>query len=180
MVVCNTGAAQGADAFWSENLAKYNIKSIKWIPSIMSVEDIETGKNEIIKANKILKRNVYKYLNFLSKNWCQVKYSDVIYASGSLTKSGERGYKGFINKSKYTVVEGGTGYAVQMAINNNKPVYFYDQDNDTWMTNVNNEWVSVESVPLITTDFAGIGSTILTEKTKDAIRKLIDDSFNFS
>ena len=89
-----------------------------------------------------------KYLNFLSKNWPQAKYSSVIYASGSLTESGKRGYKGHVNKSKYTVVEGGTAYAIQMAINNNKKVYFYNQDNDTWNTWNNNKkiWEEIENV----------------------------------
>jgi hypothetical protein len=67
-----------------------------------------------------------------------------------------------------------------MAINNNKKVYFYNQDNDTWNTWNNNKkiWEEIENVPLITTDFAGIGSTILTENTEKAIKHLITASFD--
>lgn len=177
-LTCNTGDAKGADTFWVNNLKKYNIQTIQWTPYNMTKEDKIEGKLRIKKANETLCRYVDKYLDFLSKNWCQVKYSEIIYASGSLTKSGERGYKGHINKSKYTVVEGGTGYAVQMAIDSGKPVYFYDQDSDNWTHFVNNDWQVVNSPPLITKNFAGIGSTIMTENTKKAILKLMNDSFN--
>lgn len=181
MISCNTGDAQGADQFWTENLKKYSeqVKVIIWTPKNLSPNDKIEGKTEIIRANKTLCRYVDKYLNFLSKNWPQAKYSNVIYASGSLTESGKRGYKGHINKSKYTVVEGGTAYAIRMAINNNKRVYFYNQDNDTWNTweESTKTWDVIKNVPLITTDFAGIGSTILTENTKAALLKLITESF---
>lgn len=176
-MICNTGDAMGSDAFWVENLKKYNIKTIQWTPSNMKKEDFEEGKLKIKNANKTLNRYVKKHLNFLSKNWCQVKYSDIIYASGSLTKSGEKGYKGFVNKSKQTVVEGGTGYAVQMAIDCNKPVYFYNQDTDKWVTFIKDDWVVVDKPPLIKTNFAGIGSTIMTDNTKKSILELINNSF---
>lgn len=180
MIICNTGDAKGADEFWTENLKKYKdkVKVIQWTPRNTLQEDRTQGIQEILKANKVLCRYVQKYLNFLSKNWCQVKYSQVIYASGSLTKPGERGYKGFINKSNITVVEGGTGYAVQMAINNGKKVYFYNQDTDKWMSfDVEKKTWYETGVEKITGDFAGIGSTILTTKTKDTILDLIKKSF---
>lgn len=176
-MICNTGDAKGSDQFWVENLKKYNIKTIRWTRYNISTEDLEEGKKKIQNANKNLCRYINKYLAFLSKNWCQVKYSESIYASGSLTKPGEKGYKGFINKSKQTVVEGGTGYAVQMAIDCGKPVYFYNQDTDYWVTFVKDGWEKIENVPLIKKSFAGIGSTIMTENTKKALCKLIKDSF---
>jgi hypothetical protein len=179
-IICNTGDATGADALWTKHL-QGKCKVIQWTPQNLSKDDKLEGIEKINLANKVLKRPIYKYINFLSKNWPQAKYSKVVYASGSLTKSGEKGYKGFISKCDFTHVEGGTAYAVQMAIDMGIPVYFYNQDTDYWTTFNNNtkEWNEITEleVPLITTDFGAIGSTILTEKTKQAILDLISRSF---
>ena len=60
--------------------------------------------------------NIWIYLLVI---WSQVKYSDSIFAIGYVDKSG-------------TQVTGGTGWAVQMAINNKKPVFTYDQNDRQW------------------------------------------------
>jgi hypothetical protein len=39
-----------------------------------------------------------------------VKYSEELFAIGYVVKTGERGSKGFYNKSKLDVIDGGTGY----------------------------------------------------------------------
>jgi hypothetical protein len=92
----------------------------------------------------------------LIRNWAQVKYSDAVYAIA----------EGFYNKgdkmnhdkiAKILQVKGGTGYAVQMAINENKPVYVYSQEEYDWFTYSNGKFVKTE-VPILTKNFAGIGT----------------------
>jgi hypothetical protein len=67
--------------------------------------------------------------NKLIRNWTQVKYSDAIFAIGTLVKPGQSIDP---NNSKETriakkvIVSGGTGYAVEMAIQADKPVYVFD------------------------------------------------------
>jgi hypothetical protein len=57
-----------------------------------------------IKQNKILSRyGISKYINLLARNWV-VKYSEELFAIGYVVKTGERGSKGFYNKSKLDVL----------------------------------------------------------------------------
>jgi hypothetical protein len=37
-------------------------------------------------------------------------------------------------------VQGGTGYAVGMAILEGKPVYVFDQERKTWFANIDGKW----------------------------------------
>jgi hypothetical protein len=83
------------------------------------------------KANKILSRYGIKYINLLARNWVQVKYSEELFAIGYVVKTGERGSKGFYNKSKLDVIDGGTGYA-QMAIIMVDLFMFRSKNKDRW------------------------------------------------
>ncbi len=56
-------------------------------------------------------------MSLFARNWAQVKYSKQVFAIGTIIKAGEKSAKGYKNKSKSDVVDGGTGYAVMMAIN---------------------------------------------------------------
>jgi len=70
----------------------------------------DEGKKKILTANKSLQRiGVEPYLDFLSRNWVQVKYSDAVYAVGNLIHPGMKGVKGFESKMDYPMVDGGTG-----------------------------------------------------------------------
>ena len=81
------------------------------------------------KAAKILGKNPQREetINLLARNWCQVKYSKQVIAIGHILNPGEKSAKGYRCNSKYQSVDGGTGYAVQMAIDNLKEVYVFDQ-----------------------------------------------------
>src|SRR5690606_12297999 len=74
---------------------------------------------------------------------------------------------------------GGTGYAVGMAINNNKPVYVFNQTKGSyeigwykWDNNSNN-FVPIET-PILTKNFAGIGTREINENGKQAIRDVYE------
>jgi len=75
-----------------------------------------------------------------------------------------KGGKIFPNQSNDTrtastvVVQGGTGYAVGMAILEGKPVYVYDQEIGRWAANIGGTWKWLDEVPTLTTKFAGIGT----------------------
>ena len=45
-------------------------------------------------------------MNLLARNWAQVKYSDEVFAIGTIVKSGSKNEKGYYNKSKFDVVDG--------------------------------------------------------------------------
>jgi hypothetical protein len=71
----------------------------------------------------------------LIRNWSQVKHSDAVYAIGHLVKPGDRLFPNQQNDTRtaqQVAVQGGTGYAVEMAIQAGKPVYVFDQERGMW------------------------------------------------
>ena len=104
--------------------------------------------------------------NYIIRNWAQVKNSEAVYAIGTIIEKGTE-----IDHGKTALVDqikGGTGYAVQMAINENKPVYVFDGTKDSWFV-WNGEKFEKTNTPTLTKNFAGIGSRTLS--TQDVIDK---------
>ena len=94
----------------------------------------------------------------------QVKNSEAVFAIA----------KGFEANGS---VSGGTGWAVQMAIDSNKPVYVFLQSTNNWYKRVEDNWVITET-PTLTKNFAGIGTRELNESGKQAIRNVYNKTFN--
>jgi hypothetical protein len=64
----------------------------------ISDTDYNEGILEIRKANRILNRyGIEKYMNLLARNWAQVKYSEEVFAVGSIIKSGSTLPLGILN-----------------------------------------------------------------------------------
>jgi hypothetical protein len=142
-VVCHSGGALGADTDWEIDgfqfgvvTRAYSYKTPKHIsPNKVEIsdEDYKEGIIEVNKANKYLNRyGIHKYMNLLARNWAQVKYSEQIFAIGTIIKPNDKNTRGYYNKGKYDIVDGGTGYAVMMGINNKREVFFFDQIRDNW------------------------------------------------
>lgn len=127
----------------------------------------------------------YKYTTMkdqrLIRNWAQVANSDAVFAIGTLGKEGDI-WKGDEKSNEPRkllkfAVQGGTGYAVEMAIQAGKPVYVFDQVRNQWYKNLNGEW-SKSEVPVLTKNFAGIGTREINEAGKQAIRDVYEKTFN--
>ena len=93
-------------------------------------------------------------MSLLARNWAQVKYSEQIFAIGSIIKPGDRSSKGFYNKSKYEIVDGGTGYAVMMGINNKRDVFVFDQAKKNWFrwSYTSMSFIELKETPIIETE----------------------------
>ncbi len=100
-------------------------------------------------------------MNLWARNYIQVKNADEIFAIGR-----------FKNK----VVDGGTGWAVQMAIDVGKPINFYDQEKDVWARYSNGKWER-NDVPVLTHNFAGIGSRDINQNGIIAIKDVCIKTF---
>lgn len=103
----------------------------------------------------------------LIRNWAQVKYADAVFAISEILGVGDK-----MNYGKEALIvqgKGGTGYAMQMAINEGKPVYMFDQRRKVWVKNINGVW-SKSEVPVLTPNFAGIGTREINDAGKQAIR----------
>ena len=123
----------------------------------ISENDYQEGIIMVHKANSILKRKNYdKYMNLLSRNWCQVKYSDAVFA---------------ISKIENNKVSGGTGWACAMCILVDKPLYVFDQEKEKWFF-WNNKQFEICVTPTLTDNFAGIGTREINNAGINAIRNL--------
>jgi hypothetical protein len=191
-VVCHSGGAPGADTEWEVGGEPFGVKTYAYsykTPKHQSLnkveiseEDYKEGIIEVNKANKWLNRyGIHKYMNLLARNWAQVKYSDQIFAIGAIIKPGDKNTKGYYNKGKYDIVDGGTGYAVMMGINNNREVFVFDQLRDKWFrwSYSTYSFLEMNDVPKITSqNFAGIGTREIKPNGVSAIRDVYNKTFN--
>lgn len=166
----HSGGAVGSDSYWDEVGQQYGVVSNHYYhgkktpKGNVELTDAEfnEGKKHVLKANETLHRKPEVYMDLLARNYNQVKNADAIFAIGHL---------------KNGIVDGGTGWAVQMAIDDGKPVYVYDQERKQWYKNINGVW-SESSIPTLTKNFAGIGTRGLNESGKQAIRDVYNNTFN--
>lgn len=150
----HSGGAMGADERWdaigkmygfNNHIHYYHVKKTFKGNRPLTNEECDEGWDHVLKANLVLKRRPYNYRSLLSRNWFQVKMSDAVFAISSLLD----------NKT----VKGGTGWAVQMAIDNNKIVYVFDQNQNQWfMFDFNTNQFEKCQVPKLTQNYAGIGT----------------------
>lgn len=176
--VMHSGGAEGADSYWNKVAKTYGIRSENYRPYDINDINRTEAHIKVIKANKVLKRTyplkptatrdekATAYANkLILRDWLQVKNADAVFAIGTL-----REYD----------VEGGTGWAVQMGINEGKPVYVFNQKDNLWYE-YNPEleaFTPISSTPVLTPKFAGIGtSEDLTEQGKEAIRSVFEVTF---
>lgn len=182
---CHTGGASGADITFeilsmenNINVAAYSFTEHKTISKNrinLSTEELFEGWLETEKAAKVLKRNTYNLSAYvkklLARDWFQVKNSDTIIAIGNILNPKEKGER-TINKTTKQIVDGGTGYAVELAIQNNKPVFVFNQKDNKWYKWEMDKFNRINYIPKLTENFAGIGSRNLTKKGENAIKKL--------
>ena len=180
--VNHSGGALQSDTYWGEVGERYGVKSNHYYHgrktpngnTLQSEADFQEGLLKVKQAAQDMGRRWSdNYANLLARNWNQVKYSDAVYAVSSIVRPGETNKKGYLVRTLQ--VDGGTGYAVQMAINEGKPVYVFDQKTNQWYeySYAQKDFVPTDT-PTLTRNFAGIGtSTSLT----DAGRKAIEDVY---
>lgn len=167
--VNHSGGAVGSDTVWGELSAQYGVVSEHYWHGKrtengnheITEEEFEEGKEHVLEANKTLHRQPNKYMDLLARNYSQVKNAEEIFAIGH-----------FKNK----VVDGGTGWAVQMAIDDGKIVNFYDQEKCVWGRYCNGKWERSDT-PVLTKNFAGIGTRKLNDKGWMAIKEVCIKTF---
>lgn len=178
--ICNTGGAFGSDIAWEHHCIKIGIQvrsysfaghssqSSKQSKVILNEHELVSAQPYVTKAAKNLGRNLPKagyVLNLLRRNWYQVKDADTVYAIGTIDE----------NKQ----VEGGTGYAVQMSvdnlINSLTPISLnvFDQNVGSWFMWKQKQWFQIDEPELPTKIFAGIGTRNVNPKGFTAINDVI-------
>ena len=159
--------------------------------------NIEISKDEIsegqVEAAKAASRN-YGYSlpkmkdERITRNWVQVKNSNQIIAVSLIADSGEKlmpDQKSDTRTANLPSVTGGTGYAVSMGINHKKEIYVYNQKDNAsgkypqgWYKYDYgiNDFVKSE-IPVISKNFAGIGSRNLLDSGKKAIEDVCKNTY---
>jgi hypothetical protein len=181
---CHSGGAIGSDTQWETIGEEYGVNTIAYSfvghdtestnKRIISLDGLVAAIPHLEKANETLKRGKFEtrspyVIKLLCRNWYQVKNSDAIYAIGE-----------FNHKRTYNrTVKGGTGWAVQMAVDNKKDVYVFDQSESKWYVYLKNFQLYVELQEPITLrkNFAGIGTRKLKDNGLNAIKEAYRNTF---
>lgn len=169
----HSGGAVGADSYWGEVGERYGVTSKHYHAegartpkgnAPVSRADLLEADSHLVKANETLRRRFptsNEYVNnLLRRNWQQVKNADEVFAVSTI---------------KNGLVEGGTGWAVQMAIDEGKPVHVFDQSTEKWYTYRDGDWIETPT-PYLTRNFAGIGTRGLNEAGKRAIEEVYENT----
>ena len=177
--VCHSGGCPGADMEWENQGNDYGVKTIAYSfphhiqegknQNILTQEQLNEGWEQVLLCEKPIKRPLHKikynqYVkNLLCRNWFQVKNSESIYAVGTLVIGSDK------------IVDGGTGWAIQMAVNSRKPIYLFEQNFEQWLIYhyPENKFVEINSIPTLTTNFAGIGTRKINDKGIQAISDIL-------
>jgi len=180
----HSGGAKGGDTIW-ENIGKeYGLgKQINYRPEDLKsftkeqIQEVENAYQQAVKdlGRKPLAANTFAG-GLVRRDYLQAKAADSIFAISTIVQPGQKDSKGYTNKTNKATVAGGTGYAVQMAINLGKPVYVFDQNTNKWFTWNNNTFVETNT-PTLTKKFAGIGTREINEAGKQAIRNVYTNTF---
>lgn len=153
----NSGGAHGSDLEWAAVAKEFGMlddpnhishyyygEKTEGGNFPISEDDYKEGIRHVETANDVLKRKPGSYMHLLARNWKQVKESDGIFAIGNI-KSGN--------------VDGGTGWAVQMAKDAGKQVHVFDLWTERWyIWDSEKKTFVYESTPKLTKNFAGIGT----------------------
>ena len=166
----HSGGAVGSDYAWGYIGSLYGLEPEKinhyfygrrtpYGNNPISSEQYLEGVEAVKKANETLKRVGYEdYLYLLARNWMQVKKSEAVYA--------------IVEKISNPIVIGGTGWAIQMAIDHNvEDIYIFHQGANTWLKyNYKNKlFDKTDTVPILKKSFAGIGTRNLKPNGLQAI-----------
>lgn len=177
--ICHSGGCPGSDMKWENEGNKYGVKTIAYSfgghkqegknREILSTEQLNEGFQNVLIANKVIKRypqGQARYIqNLLARNWFQVKNSETVFAVGK-----------FLDEQK---VSGGTGWAVQMAVDSKKPVFVFDQEKNQWHKYHYDyqRFIVIEYIPALTENFAGIGTRDINDNGMVAIEQILKYNF---
>lgn len=189
-----SGEASGADTLW-ENVGKeFGLgKQVNYKPEDLKkltkeqLQEVENAYQQAVKelGRKPLDANTFAG-GLVRRDYLQAKSADSIFAISDIILPGEKGksVKGirYSNKLNKPIVDGGTGYAVQMGINLGKPVYVFHQGTNSdnkveigwYIWNSNNNSFERVNTPSLTRKFAGIGTREINENGKQAIRNVYE------
>lgn len=163
MNICYSGGAKGADTLFGTLAEEAGHEVIHFRPKDVTEEIAKIADIELIKANGFLNRTYptskESVNNLLRRNYLQIKDTKCIYAVTYLDD----------NKTPF----GGTAWAVIMGMNNHIPIYLFDMITEKWYFSTYMGFYRTNCIPSKPSGkYTGIGSRVLTESGKNAIKEL--------
>ena len=188
-VLC-TGGARGTDQLAEELGRQYGVKVEVLIPPGHPRKRTVTplhprvltlaNPHLEVAAAKLRKRlPIHDYvLHLLQRNFEIVRRADIVYAFGILEDDCQR-------------VQGGTGWTVQLALDQDKKVFVYDIESEAWFHSVEGHipvegrldigviftpWTERDK-PVLHQNSAVVGARIFNENTREEIQNLFQRTF---
>jgi nucleoside 2-deoxyribosyltransferase len=190
-IIIQSGGATGADTEWARVASKFDMSTTAHgfqgmkvgggTPQIYTQQQLEQNDAFIKTVNEKHLNRIFpmqpgpnrdvsqtKYANnLIRRNFYQVQNADAVIAIGRF-KNGK--------------VDGGSGWAAYMGIEQNKPVYVFDQERNKWFEWKNGNFVQTNLNQVKSfTNFAGIGSRNINANGIKAIENYmnkVSDSVN--
>ncbi len=172
-----SGGARGAEAEFGACAEKYGVfeKHFSFAgrkPArtrglvLLTPDELRQGDVSRAYLESRMKRKYRKTEDFnkvLQSIWHQVNPAGEVFAVGVIMPD--------------KTVKGGTGWAVELAKHQKKPVHVYDQEHDDWFTWTSGDWRLAAPPTIRHTRFAGTGTRSITPEGKRAIRELFERTF---
>jgi len=133
---------------------------------ILKPDELRQGEVSQFYLQTTLKREFsdsQEFKKVLQTIWHQVNPAQEVFAVG------------LIQHDK--TVKGGTGWAVELAKQLNKPVHVYDQSAKQWFTWKESNWTACDSPRIQYSKFVGTGTSKLNEDGKKAIAEVFLNTF---
>lgn len=184
-----SGGALGADTYWQEVGNKHGVKTVNYTTNnydSLSNEEKQQIENQYQEVTNFLGRNSLDKNSYAGKlvrrDMMQANSGDSIFGVTELIAPDIKGRKGYKNRKKHIIPEGGTAYAIARGILSGKPTYVYNQSDEYglskgWYKWENGDFVQVEE-PTLTNNFTGIGTREINEDGKKAIESVYNKTFN--
>ena len=188
--VLYTGGARGTDQVAEELGLQFGVQVRVLIPpghsrsrtiTPVSSQLLALANPHIEEAAEKLGKQVptdFYILQLIERNYEIVRRADIVYAFGLLEDDGRR-------------VLGGTGWTVQLALDQGKKVFVYDIESEAWFRSVYTSNLVQESLevgahfvtvtnkdkPTLHQNSAVVGARIFNENTREEIRDLFHRTF---
>ena len=207
-----SGGAKGADTIWGVIAKQFGLSKIHHIywseesknrppEANITVAELQMGEFNEEEAGKAVANAAHAMYGgskgkkfkspLLLRNYYQVLNADSVFAVAPMGQVGdvfspdvgkESGQRKLLKQGP----QGGTAYAVEMAIQMDKPVWLYDTISDSWKlyernsTTGEGEWITSNAAPLLTENFAGIGSREVEvgSRAADAIKDVFEQTLD--
>lgn len=188
----HSGGAIGADFAWGNIGASYGVSGKHYFDATdtrdgkrppysntpITNEERTLGERKAFHAGKQMGRLSSKAQKItdplLIRDWLQVQNSDMVVAiAQKFDMPGDKFSNRVDDERKALIpqVSGGTGWAVQMAISEGIPVFIFSQEDKTWRLIDNFGVWHYSEAPVLSMNFAGIGTRGLNADGEAAIRE---------